>query len=746
MRALAGALGLSAFVTLFWWLRIVAPARMRIPGTGDLRTYFYPTYQALFDRVAQGDLPLWNPYQLCGLPWLGGPAGGLFYPPHVLYVVLPTHAALATLGLLHLVLIALSTLVLVRRAGFGMAAGVLAAILFTLRGTILDWLRWPPLLESVAWLPLGCVAILELARGGGARAAGLLALCTVSSWLAGGPQATAYVLYAWVTFVPAALVGARAAARRCLITAALAAAAIGLGTLGAAIQLIPGTEMAGQGTRATGQLETALMLPFGDSGPALLERVWLGDPRLFGVLALALAPAVLADPRHRALAAWAVAAGVVAFLVALGPMTPIFGTVITLPLLGWFRSPNRLIVLVQFCLALLAGIALDTLVARGTAASSRAVKLARWLPSAAALAMAAHLLHSGALLPAIMAVAVAGVLCGPWRVVPAVIAGGLVTLAIVEVTLAPPNRALLPYTREDAADYRPFTGVYARLREEQASGRVWFVHPRLYGMDLVPKLASYHRVRTLDDYESVTLRRQAEYFTFLTEGGTRPLNPIRIFAGRVTPPPSGTPLAALATRRRLADLAAVRLVVVPAAMLGSPDVQAFLSTAKLRPLPSPHARLALFENPHALPRAFVVYRTETAPDPASLLARLSDPAFDPLEVSYVEGAPLPPAADASLRGRPAVVVRDEEELVEVEATLAAPGLLVLADAWYPGWRATVDGAPAAIVPTNHLYRGVPVPAGGHRVRFEYRPASVAVGAAASLAAGLAIAWLLTRAP
>jgi len=68
---------------------------------------------------------------------------------------------------------------------------------------------------------------------------------------------------------------------------------------------------------------------------------------------------------------------------------------------------------------------------------------------------------------------------------------------------------------------------------------------------------------------------------------------------------------------------------------------------------------------------------------------------------------------------------------------------VLADTYYPGWRATVDGAPARIVAANHLFRGVPVPAGRHRVRFEYRPWQVPVGIAVS-ALALLVVLLLCR--
>jgi len=80
--------------------------------------------------------------------------------------------------------------------------------------------------------------------------------------------------------------------------------------------------------------------------------------------------------------------------------------------------------------------------------------------------------------------------------------------------------------------------------------------------------------------------------------------------------------------------------------------------------------------------------------------------------------------------------------VEIHARLDAPGLLVLADSFYPGWRASVDGTAAEIRPANHLFRAVAVPPGVHRVRFEYRPASVRIGGVATVAGFFALcaAW------
>jgi uncharacterized membrane protein YfhO len=66
---------------------------------------------------------------------------------------------------------------------------------------------------------------------------------------------------------------------------------------------------------------------------------------------------------------------------------------------------------------------------------------------------------------------------------------------------------------------------------------------------------------------------------------------------------------------------------------------------------------------------------------------------------------------------------------------------VVLEAFEPGWIATVDGAPAPVLRANGLFRAVRLETGRHRVRFAYRPRSVAYGAALSglgLAASLGL--------
>ncbi len=67
---------------------------------------------------------------------------------------------------------------------------------------------------------------------------------------------------------------------------------------------------------------------------------------------------------------------------------------------------------------------------------------------------------------------------------------------------------------------------------------------------------------------------------------------------------------------------------------------------------------------------------------------------------------------------------------------------LLADTWYPGWIATVDGVPAPILRANYLFRGVPVPAGEHVVTMRFQPASLRTGLLVTAVAVVGLLLLL----
>ncbi|HZG54288.1 MAG TPA: YfhO family protein, partial [Pyrinomonadaceae bacterium] len=158
---------------------------------------------------------------------------------------------------------------------------------------------------------------------------------------------------------------------------------------------------------------------------------------------------------------------------------------------------------------------------------------------------------------------------------------------------------------------------------------------------------------------------------------------------------------------------------------------------------------SVYENLRARPRAWLVGKTLTVTEEDALGALHSSRlagggAFDPAEVALVEES-LDFNAVAPDRAATARVTHLSDERMEVETKSDAPAFLVTSDVFYPGWQATVDGAPARLFRTNYVLRGLPVPVGTHTVRFEFRPRSfyrgAFAGAASLLLLAASVVWL-----
>lgn len=80
------------------------------------------------------------------------------------------------------------------------------------------------------------------------------------------------------------------------------------------------------------------------------------------------------------------------------------------------------------------------------------------------------------------------------------------------------------------------------------------------------------------------------------------------------------------------------------------------------------------------------------------------------------------------------IAYDRPHRIRIEMAAVQPGVLVLAESFYPGWRATVNGKPKNIVRLNYLFQGVEVDAGRQSIIFEYRPPFFRLYAVVSLAA------------
>jgi hypothetical protein len=183
--------------------------------------------------------------------------------------------------------------------------------------------------------------------------------------------------------------------------------------------------------------------------------------------------------------------------------------------------------------------------------------------------------------------------------------------------------------------------------------------------------------------------------------------------------------------------------------------------------------VAIFENLRARPRAWLASEVLTlAPDAALAsikTSRLPDGhPFDPARTALVEesanadkinsstsartstiSATPDAATDAANAAGAGVVsiVRESDTALGLRVSANADSFLVLSDAYYPGWRATVDGREARIYQTDYALRGVRVPVGEHAIEFTYKPRSLRVGAlvtALSVLAVVLVSLLLAR--
>lgn len=141
---------------------------------------------------------------------------------------------------------------------------------------------------------------------------------------------------------------------------------------------------------------------------------------------------------------------------------------------------------------------------------------------------------------------------------------------------------------------------------------------------------------------------------------------------------------------------------------------------------------AIYDNLRAMPRAYLVGGLEVVDSEAAIIGRMCEPSFDPLAAAVTEQPPDTPYNGAP--GRPegrAEVVHRAIHSVDIEVDAARESILVLSDAYYPGWKARIDGERAEVFPVYYAFRGVIVPEGPHTVTYRYEPASFRIGLAVS---------------
>ena len=770
-------------------------------------------YRQFFARgLGQGQLRLWTDALFCGFPLFAEGQANPLYPLFLMmFGLFEDWVAYNLYTVVHFFLAGLFAYVLARTFELGRPAAVVAGLCYMLCGPLAAHAHHTNIVVGIAYLPLLLALIEVTLRRGTLTPVFLLVLAAACLVLGAQPQYVLYNALVCAVFLLWRLrlleveatdgkSASRAAVFWCCVFAGAGALALGI----AAAQLLPLVELVRFSSRGGGHGPVlamftsispaqwiTLFLPHYFGEPALGSYWGHGDVGIYaenalyvGVFPLMLAAVGAAVSRRRS-TLFFVGLAVFSFIFCLGVKGSVYLAFGCLPLLSSSRFPARFAYVTALCVAMLA--------ARGMEALGQPAREGRrWKPVFAVLALGLfgcvvclgvagacrssviELLSGGSaqatalgrgVLDVLRAYAQQTLPLDIWRLVAAACGGTVLVLlalsgkvrpavwyvlcgALVFAELLCSGRGAGPVT--DPAIYREPPQVVQAV-EHYGPGRLFHYWKR----DSLEDVEG-GRVSPVSQGAALAGRRRRDYLAAL------PLNSNLIW--RVPTVNGFCPLQPRAIKALLGRPDDLRTVIAyplspPLDLLGARYV---LTCARQMPekfrLLEQVGGKRLYENTHALPRAFIVHRAEVCEDMSRALTRLQSDSFDyRATVLLHSGTELWEEPDTGSRGSEggradlyewAGIVPNEDgdaDRVKVVAYLTRPGYLVLADQFYPGWEVSVDGRAAELLKADYMLRAVRLPPGRHVVRFEFRPKSFRTGVAVSIASLLLLAALVAAA-
>ncbi len=758
-------------------------AQVRNPHISDLVSIYYP-WTELF-RTANGVVPLWNPYSFCGSPLLANAQNGVLFPLSWLWRFLPPAAASVMLAVAKMWFCGVFAFLFYRRVGFRALSSLSGATVFMFSGHVIVWLGYPtsfPLismpflfwslerfLNGVAWRNVAWIAVgFGLVFIGGQPQTGLLI---------GISAALYFGIRSWSQ-----------CGRRTRLWAGFSTAAV-LGLCLSAPQVLPFAEYLQQS--AAGRLRGAFgwkhypwytllswVVPrfFGD---VRLGNFWgfssqLGEAVYIGAIPLVFATVGFIRSRKRS---YFGAITAVFLFGCLGLFVSLLARLyLEIPLLSNIDN-NKLMALVTFGLVSfsVAGVELllDHSIPAARLLSDWCIAALAWIVFLAfgllyfreairAMGLTSFELREICWLFAVLLCATVILWLASRRRIAVVAACSLVMV----VTVVDIFRIWVGYYPSFPAEYlRPHSESVSYLEKNAGTDRIIGI-----GGLLPPETSALFRIQDARGYDGMT-----PYAYYRVLGVIEPgihdfwqkLHTGLPWAGR---PESNAWTSSTLFYRSLQTTLDTRDVDRIAALrqldYWSSDISGvsraslfsllgvrFVLTPRGSPAPGHGLRLVhasdaeVWEDPDALPRAFVVSSPFIAANGENAFEIVSAGNFDPKTKVVITGGTRT-AAEPQARFVPAHISDYQAERVEVSVDSPFEGWLVLTDLYYPGWEATVDGSREDIYPANYLFRAVKIPPGSHHVKFSYRPRSYHLGIwLSSLAAfaALVLAIMIPRA-
>jgi len=695
---------------LFFW-RLFTPVdadrKMLIQGDFSGQFVAFGAYQ--YERFAAGEIPLWNPYNNGGLPFLADTQAAVFYPSRLVTIGLSklaggwSYNALQMEMCFHLLAYTLLMYAFIRRMTLDAPAsifGAFAAAVIAGYGGFMS--GYPPLqlalLEAAIWLPLALIGIIEATREKQTRWLWLIltGFALGLSWMAGHPQTSWFITYLLVAYFAYRIYMQGINWRVWIIgTALFGSITVGL----AAVQLIPGAEYLTRTARVGLNFDDkGNGFPFQDVAQFLFPGVVsLWSPLYVGIVGLALAGiALIGKVKERYF--WLITA-LIALGLSFGANSVIFHALYNiLPGLSFFRGQERAAYLVSVSLAILAGLG------------------AAYLPEI--YAKYTKLLWRFLLSLAGLCAVIAGLIFVVWlgnrdlysSVIGAAAFSTMIAVLIITIfaQFMPSRTGLLLLAGLIVFDLFSVNIDNSNFQPN--------IPDPLAASPQVAQLQADHDIPFRIDGDNSGLPGNAGSLYQLQD--MRGISPLFLDSAHAI------------VERELPsehdwELFAVRYVFSRADSLPSPSE--IIGSEN-----DPQGTLYLHRLTDPRPFALLIYDFDVVDSDAFARALLADPAYNPRDSIILNRAPdiiLPnsPAETAEAR-----VTLFAPEHFTVEVNTSENALLSLAQLDYPGWKAAVDGQPANILRAYGAFTALEVPSGQHTITFSYGPISYKLGAVLSL--------------
>lgn len=702
---------IGLWALFFWRLLTPIPEDQASFTQGDFSGQFVAFGGYQYARMSQGEIPLWNPYNNGGLPFIADTQAAVFYPPRLLTIALSaaaggwTYHALELEAIAHVLAYTLLMYAFVRRLTRTHPASVFGALVASVTAGYGGYVSgYPPLqlalLEAGIWLPLAALGIHEATRLTERVRYPWLLLTGFAlglSWLAGHPQTSYFLTFFLVAYFAYQIVRQRRPWRDLLAGTAL----FGVVSVGVvAVTLLPGleylmrTSRSGLGFDAKGG-----GFPFQDIAQVIFPGVVsLWSPLYFGVIGLPLA---LAAVWKRLPEAWFwFGTALVALMLSTGASSALFHLLYNvLPGMRYFRGQERIAYLFANAAAVLVGLGAVWIASGEARAALRRLRL-----GTGALALGAVIGAGAAFALWLYDRDRFGPLIGPMTF------SALIALGAAFLIPAVARRSSLRWLLAALIVFELFSVSMDGSNYDPIPPSAQLTRSPLLDVPLADTDVPF-RVDGLrglhDNYGSL--------YGLADIQGISPLfldGPQQIIE-------HGLP------DERAWELFAVRYVYSDWDALNVPGIVVASGSDRVGPV-----------NLHQLtaprPYAHLVFAAVTVASDDEARALLADPDFDPRRVAILHRAPTLTLPEATPEGAGTTITRYAPEALEVIVSTPENAILTLAHVDYPGWNAALNGQAVAIVRAYGGLSAVEIPAGQHTLTLTFAPRSYQIGAGISL--------------